>query len=105
MIKMEWQKWLTLAITAIIVPWATWTTVTIYSIQQDIAVKIAIKTEQIQQIQVNASKLSDTIEKINSSISEMKNEQVRQGVMLENISKQLAIKTPFKKDFVYQGNN
>jgi hypothetical protein len=33
----------------------------------------------------------------------MKNEQVRQGVILENIQKQLSMKTPFKKDFAYKG--
>jgi hypothetical protein len=84
-LNFKWESWLLILLTGVIIPWGTWVTISIYDVKQD----VAVRTEQIKTMQLNSDKVSIIVDKMNDNIQQMKQEQVRQGTILENIQKQL----------------
>jgi hypothetical protein len=95
MANFDWKTWAITGLLGYSITFGTWATVQIYASKE-------INAEQnvkIQQLQVDSGKIFSSIEKVTESVNQMKNELVRQGVILESIEKQLSLKSPYKRDY------
>jgi hypothetical protein len=96
--QIDWQKWLLTILTVIIIPWGVWVTVTLYNTKEI----VSVKSENIRQLQTDGDKVSNKIDKINDTMNQMKNEQIRQGTILENIQKQITKANEKNKSYAFK---